>query len=333
MPGFTGMMHIAQQQQQQQQQQQAGMMPIAQQQQQQQAGMGSQAQMALQQQGSSQQMQQGSMQQPSYMQGMYGQQGMMQQPGAYPTMAQSNPSSAAEQSSRPMSPPGLPRGPLQPAGAAQRSQIKSSSGGFLGPRMIRPQMAANPMMVNQMAGSQMAGQHMMANQLGRNQMRGHQIGGSQLAGNQMAANQMGGSQMAGNEALSPKSPSALRSASPRVAAAPSSNGVSLTPAPPQLGPQLSNSGISRPNSASNQEAATGSGQSHGALMPQGRAGPGQAEAAASQPSSRYPGGQGPLQMPQAGYGNPAYGNNWNGSMQTGMSQPPTGMMQGTDHAC
>ena len=282
---------------------QPGMVPTpqAQQQQQQQvaAGRASQAGMAMQQHGSQQQMRQPAVQQPGYSpatgSGMYAEQGgMQQQAGRYPGMAQAYPTSAAEQLSRPMSPPGLPRGPSQPATASQRSQIKSPSGQFLGPQMIRPAMATNPMVAHQMAGNQMVGHHMMTSQMP----------GSRTAGNQMV----------GNTVSSPKAPSAMQPASLQSAVASGSNGMvhAFAQAQAQAGPQASNSASSRPNSASSrpgsassQEGTGGSGQSD--VMPQSRAGAGQADVSAPQAAVRYPSGQVGLQMQQAGYGASAYG--------------------------
>ena len=311
---------------------QPGMMPTGQPQQQQQ-----------QQHGGQQQIQQAGMQQPGYTtgsgSGMYGQQGSMHQQSGL--QAQAYPSSTADQGSRPMSPPGLPWGPsqpaTQPATASQRSQIKSPSGQFLGPQMIRPATATNPMMAHQMAGSQVAGNHMAGHHMMTGQMAGSQVTGSRMAGTHLA-----GKQMAGNTASLPKSPSAQQSAYLQAAAGPASNAMSLAAAHSQVGPQPSNSASSRPNTASSrpgsaasQEAITGSEQSHGALMAPGRAGGVQA---APQAAGRYPSGQGGLHMQQAGYGPSAYGTSWGAAgPQAGMNRYPgssqSGMMLGEAPLC
>ena len=306
---------------------QPGMVPTAQSQQQQQqgaAGMASQPPHGgmQQQHGSQQQMRQPGMQQPGYSPGpgMYAQQAsVQQQAGVYPGTAQASPSSAAEQLSRPMSPPGLPRGPSQPATASQRSQIKSPSGQFLGPQMIRPATATNPMMAHHMAGNHMVG----------GQMAGNHMGGNHMGGHHLMTGQMAGSRMAGNTVSSPQSPCAMQSASLQSAAASGSNGMWHAGAQVQAGPQASNSASSRPNSASSrpgsassQEGTGGSGQSHGTGMPQGRAGAGQADVAAPQVAVRYSSGQGGPQMQQAGYGASAYQPSWNPGMQAGMNRYP-----------
>ncbi len=219
-------------------------------------------------------------------------------------MPQAYPSSASEQASRPMSPPGLPRGPSHPMAHAQRSQVKSPSGGYMGPQMIRPQMAGSQMPPSQMVGTQMTG------------------------------NQMVGTQMATSLATSPKSLSALRTSSPGLASGGSSNGGHAAAAQPQLGPQPSNSGSSRPNSASSQEGSGSAGQGHGALVPQGaRTASGAADPPQQAAALRYHPAQGAAaQMQQPGYGPSSYGMGWNGGMQPGMgpyansSQP--GVMQG-----
>lgn len=311
---------------------QPGMLPTGQPQQQQvAAGMASQPHMAMQQQqqhGSQQQIRQAGMQQPGYTpgsgSGMYGQQVSMQQQSSL--QAQAYPSSTADQGSRPMSPPGMPWGPSQPAAASQRSQIKSPSGQFLGPQMIRPATATNPMMAHQMAGNQMAGHHMA----GHHMMTG-QMAGSQVTGGRMAGNHLVGKQMAGNTASMPKSPSAQQSAYLQSAAGPSSNAMSLAAAHSQGAPQPSNSASSRPNSgssrpgsASSQEAITGAEQSHGALMAPGRAGGGQA---APQAAVRYQSGQ----MQQTGYGPSAYGTSWGAAPQAGTNRYPASSQSGMMH--
>ena len=328
------------------------MIPLAQQQQQQQqqAGMSKQAHMGMQQHGSSQHGQASGLQQGGYMQGMHPQpaiyaqpamlQQQQQQAGPYPSMAQSYLSTAAEQASRPISPPGLPRGPSLPAGAAQRSQIKSPSGGFLGPQMIRPQLAANPLMAAQMAGSHMAGHHMMANQTAGFQMSGNVVGRSQMSANPMAGNHMsghftasnqaGGSHMVGSSAASPQSPAMLHPASPRF---PFSNGpASAAAASPQLRALSSNTGSSRPNSASSQEGAGGSGQSHGALSPQRVVWSGQTGAAPQQPALRLPaGGQTGAAPQQAAYGSPANAHSWSSGVQAGMTHYSAPTQPGAIH--
>lgn len=318
---------------------QPGMVPTGQQQQVA-AGMASQPHMAMQQQhGSQQQIRQAGMQQPGYTpgsgsgSGVYAQQvGMQQQAG----MAQ-YPSSTADQGSRPMSPPGLPFGPSQPATASQRSQIKSPSGQFLGPQMIRPATATNPMMAHQMAGNQMAGNQMAGHHMAGHHMMTGQMAGSQVTGSRMAGNHLAAKQVAGNTASLPKSPSAQQSAYLQSAAGPASNAMSLAAAHSQVGPQPSNSASSRPNSASSrpgsassQEGIAGSDQSQGALVPLGRAGAGQA-AAASQAAVRYPSGQGGLHMQQAGYGPSAYGTSWGAAPQAGMNRYPGGSQSGMMH--
>ena len=277
----------------------------------------------MQQHGSQQQLRQPGMQQPGYSPGpgpgMYAEQGgIQQQAGMYPGMAQAYPTSAAEQLSRPMSPPGLPRGPSQPATVSQRSQIKSPSGQFLGPQMIRPAMATNPMAAHQMAGNQMVGGQMAGNQMAGHHMRTSQMPGSRMAGNQIV----------GNTVSSPKSPSAMQPASLQSAVASGSNGMAHAQAQAQAGPQASNSASSRPNSASSrpgsassQEGTGGSGQSH--VMPQGRAGAGQADVSAPQAAVTYPSGQVGPQMQQAGYGASGYGSRWTGGLQAGMNRYPS----------
>ena len=258
------------------------MVPVTQQQQQ--AGMSGEMHMTMQQQhAASQQMRQMPMQQAGYTQAMYSQPGMMrQQPGGYPNVPQAALHSAAEQSTRPMSPPGLPRGPSHPMAQSQRAQVKSPASGYVGPQMIRPSMA----------GGQMVGSHMA---------------GSQMVGNQMAA----------SLATSPNSPSALHPSSPGLAPGGSSNGTHVAVAQPQLGPQPSNSGSSRPNSASSQEGSGSAGQGHRAFVPTARTASGPSEQA-QQAALRYQSGSGALQMPP-GYATSAHGTAWAGGMPPGMA--------------
>ena len=292
------------------------MVPVGQsQQQQQQAGMSSQSQVAMQQQqqqhSANQQMpmRQMAMQQQGHSQAMYSQPGIMrQQPGGYPSMGQAYPSSTGEQPSRPMSPPGLPRGPSNPMVVAQsqRSQVKSPTGGYLGPQMIRPQMV------------------------------GQQMAGNQLTGVQMPANQMAG---VPGHAMPPNSPSAMRSSSPGMASKGSSNGGQQPTAQPQLGPQATHSATSRPSSASSAEGSGSAGQGHEAMLPKGRTASSFADQ--SQQGARFQStaGHGAAPMQQPSYGQNAYGMGWNGGMQKGSGlytypgQP--GVMQGKiiSHCC
>ena len=285
-------------------------MPVGQPQHSQQAaGMSSQAHMGMhQQQGSSQQMRQGPVHQHGYTQAGYSQPGLMrQQPSGYPTMGQAYSSNAGEQSSRPMSPPGLPRGPSNPMVAqSPRSQVKSPLGGYLGPQMIRPQMV----------GNQMAA--------------GHQMAGSQVAGHQMAGSQMAGAKVASSHAMSPKSSPAMQPSSLALAPGGSSNGGHQPSAQAQLGPQPSNSGSSRPNSASSAEGSGSVGQGHGALVPQGRTAsspPAKSQQAA--PRFQAAAGQRAAPMQQPGYGQNPYSMGWNGGMRGSFANPgQPGMMQG-----
>ena len=86
----------------------------------------------------------------------------------------------------------------------------------------------------------------------------------------------------------------------------------------QAGPQASNSASSLPGSAASEEGTGGSGQSH--VMPQGRAGAGQADVSAPQAAMRYPSGPVGLHMQQAAS---AYDSSLSGGMQTGMSRYPS----------
>ncbi|KAL0055404.1 hypothetical protein WJX82_000047 [Trebouxia sp. C0006] len=102
------------------------------------------------------------LQQQQHMQQQFPSQAM---PTYSSSMVPAYPSSTGEQTSRPMSPPGLPRGPSNPMVVAQsqRSQAKSPTGGYLGPKMIRPQMTgsgpyANPGQPGIMQGPSMQGQ-------------------------------------------------------------------------------------------------------------------------------------------------------------------------------
>ena len=251
---------------------------------QQQAGLASQPHMSMQQQqhsSSSQQMRQMSLQQPgsaAYSQAMYAalQPGMMrqqQQLGAYPnSMPQGYPSNASELSSRPMSPPGLPRGPSQALAQTHRSQVRSPTGGYLGPQMIRPQAVGSQMMANQMLASQ--------------------AGGNQMAGNWMTS--------------SPRSPSAARPSSPGVASGGSSSGAQLASSHPQLRPQPGNSGSSRPNSTSSHEGSGSAGQGQGPLFATNP----KASDQSQQAGLRYQGGQGGVQM-QPGYASSPFGMSLN----------------------
>ncbi len=281
-------------------------MPVGQSQQQQ-AGSQSQVAMQQQQRSANQQMpmRQMAMQQQGHSQAMYSQPGIMrQQPGGYPSMGQAYPSSTGEQPSRPMSPPGLPRGPSNPMVVAQsqRSQVKSPTGGYLGPQMIRPQMV------------------------------GQQMAGNQLTGVRMAGNQMAGVSV---HAMPPNSPSAMRSSSPGVGSGGSSNGGPQPTAQPQLGPQATHSAISRPNSASSAEGSGSAGQGHEVMVPKGRTASSFADQSQQSPRFQSTAGHGaaPMQQPSlASSGQNAYGMGWNGGMQTGSGpyanpgQP--GIMQG-----
>ena len=230
-------------------------------------------------------------------------------PGGYMSMGQqgvyANPSVPGDQSSRPMSPPGLPRGPSQSLTQSQRSQVRSPGTGYLGPQMIRPATAAHP--AAQMAGNQMAVTHMA---------------GNQLVGNAMLRQQTAGS---------PKSPNSLRAAGlamPRAA----SGGSPMAIAQPQPGQQPSNSGASRPNSASSQEGSGSAGQLHGALVPQSRSMSGasdqsqqqqrqlqqqhlqQQQQQQQQADVRLQPGKGSMQFQRPGFGASPYSMGWNGSM-------------------
>ncbi|KAA6421434.1 MAG: hypothetical protein FRX49_08711 [Trebouxia sp. A1-2] len=266
----------------------SSMVPVGQSHQQQQTGMSSHSQVAMQQQQRSANQQMPMRQMAMQQQGhMYSQPGIMrQQPGGFSTMGQAYPSSTGEQLSRPMSPPGLPRGPSNPMVVAQspRSLVKSPTGGYLGPQMIRPQMA------------------------------GQQMAGNQLAGVRMAGNQMAG---VSGHVMPPNSPSALRSSSPGMGSGGSSNGGQQPTAQPQLGPQATHSATSRPNSASSAEGSGSAGQSHEAMVPKGRTASSLADQLQQGPRFQSTAGHGTLPMQQPSYGQNAYGLRWNGGMQTG----------------
>ena len=124
-------------------------------------------------------------------------------------------------------------------------------------------------------------------------------------------------QMAGNTVSPAKLPSARQPAPLHWVVASANNGMAHAGAQAPAAPQASNSASSGPSSAASQEGTGGSGQSH--VMPQGRAGAGQAEASATQAVVRSPSVPVGLHMQQAGYGASAYDSSLSGSMQAGMS--------------